>query len=233
MKKRKNQIKFKTNKNIKEDKTFNIFYLIGFVSVFVLVFIGITALTKNNNTNNDINNTNKMDEKKIVVFETNMGNIEIELYTDLMPITAGNFKKLVKSGFYDNTKFHRVISDFMIQGGDPYSKNDSKKNLWGTGGPGYAIKDEHIKNELLSNVKGTISMANSGPNSGGSQFFINLGNNTFLDFDKQPLTSKHPVFGKVINGMEVVEKIGQVKTEFPRQLDRPIENIIIEKAYMK
>lgn len=165
----------------------------------------------------------------IAVLNTNKGVIEIELYEDLMPITAGNFKKLVSEGFYNGIKFHRVIDGFMIQGGDPNTKT-ANVMTYGTGGPGYAIPDEHIKGDLLTNVRGTISMANSGPNSGGSQFFINLVDNTNLDFDKQPLTSKHPVFGRVITGMEVVDAIGRVATG-PNNL--PIDDVVIESATLR
>ncbi|MFT4310117.1 MAG: peptidylprolyl isomerase [Candidatus Woesearchaeota archaeon] len=154
-----------------------------------------------------------------VVFETNKGNIEIALY-DSMPITAGNFKKLVEDGFYDGLIFHRVIDGFMIQGGDP--RGD------GTGGPGYTIQDEFV--EGSSNVRGTISMANAGPQSGGSQFFINLVDNTFLDWDKPPAQSKHPVFGKVVVGMDVIDSIAKVPTN---ARDKPLEDVVIVKAYVK
>ncbi len=164
------------------------------------------------------------------VLETNKGTIEIELYKDTMPITAGNFEKLVKEGYYDGIKFHRVIENFMIQGGDPLTRDDSQMARWGTGGPGYAIADEHVAGELLSNVRGTISMANAGPNSGGSQFFINLVDNTGLDFDKPPFTSKHPVFGRVVKGMEVVDAIGQVEVGVN---DRPVEAVVITKATIR
>ena len=123
---------------------------------------------------------------KNVVLHTTMGDITIELFED-MPITAGNFAKLVDKGFYDGTIFHRVIDKFMLQGGDPTGT--------GMGGPGYEIPDEFTKHN--KNNKGTISMANAGPNTGGSQFFINLVDNNYLD-------KMHPVFGKVIAGMEVV-----------------------------
>ena len=152
------------------------------------------------------------EESKKVLLKTTVGDITIELYKD-MPITAGNFEKLVKEGFYDGVIFHRVIKDFMIQGGDPKGT--------GTGGPGYTIKDEFTNHN--SNARGTISMANAGPNTGGSQFFINLVNNNFLD-------SKHPVFGKVVEGMDVVDKIGKVATG---QNDRPLEEVKIVKAEMK
>jgi peptidylprolyl isomerase len=151
-----------------------------------------------------------------VLLQTSKGDIVIELY-DNMPVTAGNFKKLVSEGFYDGIIFHRVIDGFMIQGGDPEGT--------GRGGPGYVIDDEFVSGS--SNLKGTIAMANSGPNSGGSQFFINLKDNTYLDWDKPPYSSKHPVFGEVVEGMEVVEEIGKVSKD---ENDRPLEEIKIIKA---
>ncbi len=163
----------------------------------------------------------------IVVFETNLGNFEIELFEDKSPITTENFKNLVNKGFYDGTRFHRIIGDFMIQGGDPLSKNISLKNKWGTGGS-KPIQDEFVRG--LSNLRGTIAMANSGPNSGSSQFFINLVDNTYLDWDKKPMSSKHPVFGRIISEMEVVDKIGRVKTN---SRDIPLEDVIINRAYIK
>ena len=141
--------------------------------------------------------------------------------------TTREIDHLVENGFYNGIKFHRVIDGFMIQGGDPLSKNDSLMNRWGTGGS-EPIEDEFIKG--LSNVRGTLSMANAGPNSGSSQFFINTQDNIQLDWDKAPMQSKHPVFGKVIEGMDIVDKISKVKTN---AMDRPIEHIVIEKAYMK
>lgn len=172
-------------------------------------------------------NEKKQMEENIVLFETNQGNIKIELFLDESPITAGNFKKLVEEGFYDGIKFHRVIDGFMIQGGDPKTKDDTQVARWGTGGSGRVIQDEFI--EGLSNVRGTLSMANSGPNSGSSQFFINTANNTMLDWNKQPASSKHPVFGKVIEGMDVVDKISKVSTT-GSPFDRPLDAVIIKKA---
>ncbi len=162
----------------------------------------------------------------IAVLDTNQGVIKIELFKDTMPITAGNFEKLIKEGFYDGIKFHRVIDGFMIQGGDPNSKTDNK-DTYGTGGPGYTIKDEFVAGPYLTNVRGTISMANAGPESGGSQFFINLEDNEALDYDKLPQTSKHPVFGRVIEGMDVVDKIGRVATD---ARDLPLDPVVITKA---
>ena len=135
-----------------------------------------------------------------VLLKTSMGDITIQLNDD-MPITTGNFKSLVEKGFYDGVIFHRVIDGFMIQGGDPEGT--------GMGGPGYEIADEFTDNNR--NDRGTIAMANSGPNTGGSQFFINLVDNSFLD-------SKHPAFGKVIAGMDVVDAIGKVQTANERPL---------------
>lgn len=160
-------------------------------------------------------------KNKTAVFDTSLGTFKLELFEDKMPITTKNFIDLAEKGFYDNTKFHRVIEDFMIQGGDPLSKDNSKKARWGTGDPGYKIKDEFAKD--LGNVRGTIAMANAGPNTGGSQFFINVVDNTFLD-------SKHPVFGKVVEGMDVVDEIVAVHTEGQ---DRPIEDVVVNKVTIK
>ena len=146
---------------------------------------------------------------KKVLLKTSMGDITLQLYEDT-PITSGNFQKLVEKGFYDGVIFHRIIDGFMVQGGDPTGT--------GCGGPGYAIKDE--LNRKNKNDRGTISMANAGPNTGGSQFFINLVNNNFLD-------SKHPVFGKVIEGMDVVDALGKVKTG---AMDKPVKEVKIESA---
>ena len=144
-----------------------------------------------------------------ILLATSMGDITIQLYSD-MPITAGNFKKLVEKGFYDGVIFHRIIDGFMIQGGDPEGT--------GMGGPGYTIEDEFTDNNR--NDRGTIAMANAGPNTGGSQFFINLVDNSFLD-------DMHPAFGKVIEGMDVVDKIGKVKTG---AMDRPAKEVKILSA---
>ena len=144
-----------------------------------------------------------------VRLETTMGNITIALDPD-MPVTAGNFKTLVKKGFYDGIIFHRVIDGFMIQGGDPTGTGHS--------GPGYTIKDEFTPTN--ANNRGAVAMANAGPNTGGSQFFINLVNNNYLD-------TKHPVFGQVVEGMDVVDAIGKVATD---QNARPLQNVTIIHA---
>ncbi len=145
-----------------------------------------------------------------VLLQTTMGDVKIELLDDTMPITTGNFRKLVERGFYNGTLFHRVIAGFMIQGGDPEGT--------GLGGPGYTIKDELPVNNR--NARGTISMANAGPNTGGSQFFINLVDNHRLD-------PKHPAFGRVVSGMDVVDAISRTPTD---NQDRPRTKVTIQKA---
>lgn len=172
----------------------------------------------------------KNDSNPIAVFNTNKGVIEIELFDDVMPITTGNFMKLAGEGFYNGTKFHRVIEGFMVQGGDPNSKTDDVMT-YGSGGPSYTIADEFVAGEELTNVRGTIAMANTGqPNSGGSQFFINLVDNVGLDFDKPPMQSSHPVFGRVVKGMEIVDAIAKVETNAG---DVPVEPIVIEKVEIR
>jgi peptidylprolyl isomerase len=169
--------------------------------------------------------TNTMN--RIATFTTNRGVFTIELFEDQMPITTGNFIKLAEEGFYDGTKFHRVIPNFMIQGGDSNSKGEDTL-IYGTGGPGYTIQDEFVEGPTLSNTRGTIAMANTGqPNSGGSQFFINTVDNIGLDFNKEPLTSKHPVFGRIVQGLDVVDAIGATPTGGK---DVPIEPVIIESV---
>ena len=174
-----------------------------FLILAVFVILGVFILTRASEGN--------MDKETQIKLETTEGEIVIQLYSE-MPVTAGNFKKLVEQGFYDGVIFHRVIDGFMIQGGDPTGT--------GRGGPGYTIKDEFTKTNLDRNDRGTISMANAGPNTGGSQFFINLANNNYLD-------GKHPVFGKVVSGMEVVDKISKISTD-PN--DKPVQEIKIIKA---
>lgn len=163
--------------------------------MFAIIILGIILILKMNSTTK-------------VRLETNHGDIVIELYSD-MPITVGNFQKLVEEGFYDEVIFHRIIDGFMIQGGDPTGT--------GIGGPGYTIKDEFTHKGGNKNDRGTISMANAGPNTGGSQFFINLVDNNYLD-------TKHPSFGEVIEGMDVVDKIAKVQTDGN---DKPLEDVVI------
>lgn len=210
----------------------NVKILLVAIAVIILGFL-VWFYTPQKTADNNINiEIEKMNDPIVVlnptiVLKTSKGDIEIELFVDRMPITAGNFLKLTKEGFYNETKFHRVIDNFMVQGGDPNSKGEDT-SIYGQGGPGYAITDEFVQG--LSNVRGTISMANSGPNSGGSQFFINLVDNIFLDFDKEPLKSQHPVFGKVVGGMEVIDAIAKVETG---ERDIPIESVVIKEVVVK
>jgi cyclophilin family peptidyl-prolyl cis-trans isomerase len=159
------------------------------------------------------------------LLETSLGNIQIELFVDQMPITANNFIKLAESGFYDGLHFHRVIDNFMVQFGCPYSKDPSSARA-GTGdGPDGTIKDEHTAK--ISNEVGTLSMANTGaPNSGSCQFFINTKHNSFLDWFT-PGASKHPVFGKVIAGLDVLKKIEKTPTDGD---DRPKTPVRMNKV---
>ena len=160
------------------------------------------------------------------ICETSMGTFKVELYADKMPITAGNFIKLANDGFYNGLHFHRVIKGFMCQFGCPHSKDPSSPRA-GTGGPPHGtIQDEHPADAKLSNEPGTLSMANTGrPNSGGSQFFINTVHNSYLDWFS-PGPSKHPVFGRVIEGMDVITAIEGTPTGAG---DRPVTPVQMVK----
>ena len=161
----------------------------------------------------------------IATFSTTLGDFKVELFSDKMPITAGNFVKLAKSGFYDGLHFHRVIDKFMVQFGCPHSKDPNSARA-GTGdAPGGPIPDEHPATAKISNDRGTLSMANKGPQSGSCQFFINVIDNPYLDWFS-PGQSKHPVFGRVIEGMDVVDAISKA----PRSSsDRPKTPIKMNK----
>ena len=153
----------------------------------------------------------------IAKFETSMGHFEAEIFVDKMPITGGNFARLVNEGGYAGLHFHRVIANFMNQFGCPHSKDPNSPQA-GTGkSPHGAIEDEHPAEHRLSNEPGTLSMANAGPNSGSCQFFINTTHNAYLDYFS-PGQSKHPVFGKVTSGMDVVNAINTTPTD---ARDRP------------
>jgi peptidyl-prolyl cis-trans isomerase B (cyclophilin B) len=139
---------------------------------------------------------------KIATFDTSKGTLVAELYDDAAPKTVANFEKLANSGFYDGVKFHRVIADFVVQGGDPYSKGgEHAKGPVGTGGPGYTIPDE-LKGNNYKHEVGALSMAHAGPNTGGSQFFIVLN-----EANTRHLNGVHTVFGKVTRGLDVVKQI--------------------------
>ncbi|PIR03401.1 MAG: peptidylprolyl isomerase [Candidatus Magasanikbacteria bacterium CG11_big_fil_rev_8_21_14_0_20_43_7] len=150
------------------------------------------------------------------ILHTTMGDITIRFFADASPKTVNNFLNLAQAGEYDGTKFHRVIKDFMIQGGDPLSKYESKQAMWGTGGPEYRFEDEFNDEPL---VRGSLAMANAGPGTNGSQFFIVTAPETpWLD-------GKHTNFGYVVEGMDVVEKIENVQTVAG---DRPVESVVIK-----
>jgi peptidyl-prolyl cis-trans isomerase B (cyclophilin B) len=154
--------------------------------------------------------------KEVAVIKTSEGEMVAEFWPDVAPKTVENFKKLAGSGFYDGTAFHRIIKGFMIQGGDPLTKDDSKQSRWGTGDPGYKIDAEFNKK---SHERGVLSMARSqDPNSAGSQFFICHGAPKFLD-------GQYTAFGKLIKGDDVLEKIATTKT-LPG--DRPEKRMNVE-----
>ena len=175
------------------------------------------SAANNQNLTNDGANPQKIMN---AILHTNMGDITIE-FNPNTPKTTENFIKLAQAGFYNGTKFHRVIKGFMNQGGDPLSKDDKMMARWGTGGPGYQFADEITSDN--HNKPGTIAMANSGPNTNGSQFFINVADNSFLD-------TKHTVFAAVTAGAEAVMAINNVKTG---EADRPVEPVIITSIEFK
>ncbi|WP_313972322.1 peptidylprolyl isomerase [uncultured Selenomonas sp.] len=183
--------------------------LVFLLATFVLFTTGCSAAGMN-----DKDKGAKKMANPIAVFETNHGTFEIELFEDKAPITVKNFIDLAEKGFYDGLIFHRVIDGFMIQGGDP--------NGTGTGGPGYVIPDEFHK-DLKHDSEGVLSMANAGPNTGGSQFFITLAATPWLD-------GHHSVFGKVVKGMDVVREIGKVDTDFQ---DKPLAKVVMEKVTIR
>lgn len=161
-----------------------------------------------------------------VLLKTSMGNITLKLYAKDAPETVGNFVKLAKSGFYDGVRFHRVIKGFMIQTGDPLSKDDTKMGSWGTGGPGYKFNDEINPQSPIYErgyKRGVLAMANSGPNTNGSQFFI-----MHSDYPLPPL---YTIFGEVESGLDVVDAIGNVATTKPG--DRPLTPVTILSATIK
>ena len=152
-----------------------------------------------------------MSENRKIRFTTNKGVFVAEMFEEKAPLTTKNFIDLTEKGFYNGTIFHRVIEDFMIQGGDPTGT--------GMGGPGYQIKDEFGEG-LKHDDEGILSMANAGPNTGGSQFFITLAPTPWLN-------GHHAIFGRIVEGMDIVRLIGAVATDFR---DRPREDIVMEKV---
>ena len=155
------------------------------------------------------------------LLETSLGTITVELFVDKMPITAGNFVKLAKSGFYDGLHFHRIIDNFMLQFGCPHSR-DPKSNRAGTGdGPDGPIKDEHPADAKISNDPGTLSMANAGPNTNGSQFFLISGPSGV------GLPPQYNHFGQIVKGLDVLETMQNVPTA---RGDRPKDDVVINSV---
>ncbi len=183
-------------------------------SVFVLLFITGLALYGVDQEEK----AKKSDD--IVIIVTDFGEIQFGLFRDAAPLNVDNIVKLVKKDFYNGTTFHRIVPKFVIQGGDPLTKDDDPSND-GYGGPGYYLKDEYSKD--LKHLKGTVALAKAADDRNGSQFYICLGRLKFLD-------GKYTIVGQVINGMDVVEKIAKVKTG---KNDRPIENVVMKRVYMK
>lgn len=184
-------------------------------------FVGVTdtgVIILNSMDNNFETADDKISQ---ATFKTSMGGFSVKFYRTDAPVAVANFIKLARAGFYDGTRFHRVIKDFMIQGGDPLSTDATQKNRWGTGGPEYRFNDEFNNHKL---TRGSLAMANAGPNTNGSQFFI-------VTAEATPwLDGKHTNFGEIISGLEVVLKIGAVKTD---EAARPLEDVIIEKIELK
>ena len=183
--------------------------MITIVTMFMLLATGCFGSAAGQaDTKADAAQSTTNAKNRVAVFDTNKGQFTVELFEDKAPQTTKNFITLVEKGFYNNLIFHRVIAGFMIQGGDPEGT--------GMGGPGYTIKDE-FHPDLKHDAPGILSMANAGPNTGGSQFFITLDKTPWLD-------GKHAVFGKVIKNLDVVQAIGKVKTG-PN--DKPVEDVVI------
>jgi len=189
----------KANPNVKT------IIILAVIAIIIVVAVSVLYMVSSTDDNQDNNAPNG---NRIAVFNTTKGIIKIELYEDKAPITTGNFINLTNEEFYDGLIFHRVISGFMIQGGCPYGT--------GTGDPGYSIPDE-FHDDLKHDSPGILSMANSGPNTGGSQFFITVAETSWLD-------GAHSVFGKVIEGMDVVNAISEVETDGS---NKPLEDVTI------
>jgi cyclophilin family peptidyl-prolyl cis-trans isomerase len=188
--------------------------------------IVIPTETQNNKpatTTNTSTNTNTMPETKIytsATIKTNKGDIQVELLSSA-PNTVANFGKLASESFYNGVKFHRVIKGFMIQAGDPLSKDESKRMYWGTGGPGYKFNDELKGTETYK--RGTVAMANAGPNTNGSQFFI-------VTAEDSGLPPSYTVFGRVTAGIDVALAIENVATG-PN--DQPVQDVVINSIVAK
>jgi cyclophilin family peptidyl-prolyl cis-trans isomerase len=205
------------------------FFLLTILSLLLVATCGCEQKQENTGDNKMINATNGVlegqkdliNKYKTATIKTNMGDIIVEFYGKNSPFTVNNFLNLAKNGFYNKTKFHRIIKNFMIQGGDPNTRESKDVRTYGTGGPGYRFADE-INNHKL--IRGSLAMANSGPDTNGSQFFI-------VTKDSTPwLDGLHTNFGMVSSGMDTVDKIENIAVD---ENDRPITDIIIEKIELK
>jgi cyclophilin family peptidyl-prolyl cis-trans isomerase len=183
-------------------------FLFTLTIVFISTQISFSQKTKTQST------TKETKIQLVAVFETNMGTFECELYEDKAPKTVANFVGLAEKGYYDGVIFHRVIDNFVIQGGDPTGTGRGGESIYG-----HPFEDE-FHPDLKHDKAGVLSMANAGPNTNGSQFFITLAPTPWLD-------NKHSIFGQVIKGMDVVRKIGKVETIKPG--DRPVKDVVIKK----
>jgi peptidyl-prolyl cis-trans isomerase B (cyclophilin B) len=173
--------------------------LLGSLLVVCCCFLGLTNAYAQSASPAQTKQPAQTNQKELAVLKTSAGEMVVEFWPEVAPKTVANFKKLAREGFYDGTAFHRIIKGFMIQGGDPLTKDPSKEDLWGNGSPGYTIPDEFNNRP---HVRGVISMAHTdAPNSAGSQFFICLGRASQLDH-------KFTAFGRVIKGLDVLTKIG-------------------------
>ena len=184
--------------------------ILGALVLAVLVIAGIALVYQNFSTSEVAN------PPATALLETNYGNFKIQFYPEDAPKTVANFLNLAKEGFYDGLTFHRVIKNFMIQGGDPECNPSTSSGRCGTGGPGYTFEDELNRD---SYTKGTVAMANAGPNTNGSQFFIMVAD--------VPLPNLYTIFGKVIEGQEVVDKISLAATD---SRDKPLSPVVINKV---
>ena len=187
--------------------------------VLIVVAFNLFSGDKESQNNETIMPEETITKEKVAVLETNLGVIKLKLFKDAAPVTVANFERLAGEGFYDGVKFHRVIKDFMLQTGDPNSKDDDWSND-GEGGPGYSFEDEINDYKL---IKGRLAMANSGPDTNGSQFFIVTAESTpWLD-------GAHTVFGEVILGMDIVDQIENVSTN---ENDHPLTDVVMSKVYV-
>ena len=190
-------------------KALNLICTLGLVAGIATAWADDTKTT----TSTNASMSQPKNSPEVAIINTTEGTMVVQFWTDAAPNTIANFKKLANKGFYDGTCFHRVIKGFMIQGGDPLTKDPAKEDMWGTGGPGYQVKAEFNDHP---HVRGVISMARSqDPDSAGSQFFICHGNPSFLDH-------QYTTFGKLIKGDDVLEKIATTPTH-PQ--DRPDKRI--------